>query len=98
MQEEKEEGNDEGIQLETRIDAFELTPTPEPQDYLVYNDEVVAYLFKGELPVFADLPTKMRKEARRQIRDRAKKFRIDNGRLFFLDKPPKRPNQVPGVT
>jgi hypothetical protein len=98
MQEEKEEGNSEGIPLETRLGAFELTPTPEPPDYLVDNDKVVAYLFKGELPVFADLSTKKRKEARRQIRDRAKKFRIDNGRLFFLDKPPKRPNQVPGVT
>jgi hypothetical protein len=98
MQEEKEEGNSEGIPLETRLDAFEPTPTSEPQDYLVDNDEVVAYLFRGKLPVFADLSTKKRKEARRQIRDRAKKFRIDNGRLFFLDKPPKRPNQVPGVT
>jgi hypothetical protein len=69
MQEEKEEGNSEGILLETRLNAFELTSTPEPQDYLVDDDEVVAYLFKGELPVFADLSTKKRKEARRQIRD-----------------------------
>jgi hypothetical protein len=98
MQEEREQENSEGIPLETRLDAFELTPTAEPQDYLVDDDEVVAYLFKGKLPVFANLSTKKRKEARRQIQDRAKKFRIDNGRLFFLDKPSKRPNQVPGVT
>jgi hypothetical protein len=97
MQEEKEEENGEGIPIETRLDAFELTPTPEPQDYLVDDEEVVNYLFEGELPAFANLSTKKRKEARRQIRDRAKKFRIDNGRLFFLDKPPKRPNQVSGV-
>jgi hypothetical protein len=38
MQEEKEEENGEGISIETRLDAFELTPTPEPQDYLV-DDE-----------------------------------------------------------
>jgi hypothetical protein len=63
----------------------------------VDHEEVVTYLFEGELPAFANLSTKKRKEARRQIRDRAKKFHIDNGRLFFLDKPPKRPNQVPGV-
>jgi hypothetical protein len=88
----------EGIPAETHLDAFELTPSPEPQDYLVDDDEVTTYLFKGELPAFADLPTKKRKEARRQIRDRAKKFHIADGRLFFLDKPPKRPNQVPGVT
>jgi hypothetical protein len=30
MQEEKQEEGDEGIPLETRLDAFELTPTPEP--------------------------------------------------------------------
>jgi hypothetical protein len=96
MQGEKEE-NGEGLAIETRLDAFELTSTPEPQDYLVDDEEVVTYLFKGELPVFANLSTKKRKEARRQIRDRAKKFRIDNERLFFLDKPPKRPNQVLGV-
>jgi hypothetical protein len=69
-----------------------------PQDYLVDDDEVITYLFKGELPAVVDLSTKNRKEARRHIRDQAKKFHIDNGRLFFLDKPPKRPNQVPGVT
>jgi hypothetical protein len=88
----------EGIPAETHLDAFELTPSPEPQDYLVDDDEVTTYLFKGELPAFAGLPTKKRKEARRQIRDRAKKFHIADGRLFFLDKPPKQPNQVPGVT
>jgi hypothetical protein len=81
MQEEKEEENSEGIPLKERLNAFELTPTPEPQDYVVDDDEVVAYLFEGELPVFADLSTKKRKDARRQIRDRAKKFRIDNGQL-----------------
>jgi hypothetical protein len=97
MQEEKEEENGEGIPIETRLDTFELTPTPEPHDYLVDDEEVVTYLFEGELPAFANLSTKKRKEARRHIRDRAKKFRIDNERLFFLDKPPKRPNQVPGV-
>jgi hypothetical protein len=97
MQGEKAEEDGEAIPLETRLDAFELTPTPEPQDYLVDDDEVVTYLFKGVLPEFVNLSTKKRKEARRQIRDRAKKFRIDNGRLFFLNKPPKRPNQVPGV-
>jgi hypothetical protein len=97
MREERQEENGGRGELETRLDAFELTPTPEPQDYLVDDDEVISYLFKGELPTFANLSTKKRKEARRQIRDRAKKFRIDDGRLFFLDKPPKRPNQVPGV-
>jgi hypothetical protein len=97
MQEERAEKDGEATPLETRLKAFELTPTPEPQDYLMDNEEVVTYLFKGELPGFANLSTKKRKEARRQIRDRAKKFCIDNGRLFFLDKPPKRPNQVPGV-
>jgi hypothetical protein len=94
MQEERAEKDGEAIPLETRLDAFEFTSTPKPLDYLVDDDEVVAYLFKGELPGFANLSTKKRKESSRQIRDRAKKF---NGRLFFLDKPPKRPNQVPGV-
>jgi hypothetical protein len=93
----KERAEKDGEPLKTRLEAFEVTPTPEPQDYLVDDDEVVTYLFKGELPGFANLSTKKRKEARRQIRVRAEKFCIDNGRLFFLDKPPKRPNQVPGV-
>jgi hypothetical protein len=97
MQEKRAEKDGEAIPLETRLEAFELTPTSEPQDYLVNDDEVVTYLFKGELPGFANLSTKKRKEARRQIRDRAKKFCIDNGRLFFLNKPPKWPNQVPGA-
>jgi hypothetical protein len=97
MQEERAEKDGEAIPLETRLEAFELTPTPKPQYYLVDDYEVVTYLFKEELPGFANLSTKKRKEVRRQIRDRAKKFCIDNERLFFLDKPPKRPNQVPGV-
>jgi hypothetical protein len=63
MQEEREEENGEGIPLETRLDAFELTPTPEPQDYLVDDDEVITYLFKGELPAFANLsPRRERKQ------------------------------------
>jgi hypothetical protein len=49
MQKEKEKVNSEGIPLERRLDPFQLTPTPEPQDYLVDDDEVVAYLFKGKL-------------------------------------------------
>jgi hypothetical protein len=69
MQEEKQDESGEGIPLETHLDAFELTPTPEPQDYLVDDDEVITYLFKGELPAFADLSTRKREKARRQIRD-----------------------------
>jgi hypothetical protein len=69
MQDERAEKDGEAIPLKTRLEAFELTPTPEPQDYLVDNDEVVTYLFKGELPGFANLSTKKRKEARRQIQD-----------------------------
>jgi hypothetical protein len=76
MHEEKEEGNSEGIPLETRLDAFELTPTPEPQDYLVDNDEVVAYLFRGELPVFADLSTNKRKEARDKYEIEQRSFEL----------------------
>ena len=44
----------------------------------------------------AEKTAKQRKEARRQIRDRGRQFEFTDGRLWKLDAPPKRVNQVLG--
>ncbi|GAQ91264.1 Ribonuclease H-like superfamily protein with retrovirus polyprotein domain [Klebsormidium nitens] len=68
------EGIEEGPAAETAASAaFDLTnlPLPEPEEYLIEDPQVVAYLCRGQLPDLTELNVKQRKEARRQIRDRA---------------------------
>jgi hypothetical protein len=65
-------------------------------EYLVDDLNVVRYVFDDELPTYPEMTPKARMEARRQIRDRAKKFEVQDGRLFHIDKSPARRNQTPG--
>jgi hypothetical protein len=69
---------------------------PAPSEYLVDDPDVIRYVFDNELPTYPEMTPKARKEARRQIRDRAKNFEVQDGRLFHIDKPPARRNQTPG--
>jgi hypothetical protein len=69
---------------------------PAPSEYLVDDPNVIRYVFDDEMPTYPEITPKARKEARRQIRDRVKKFEVQDGRLFHIDKPPARQNQTPG--
>jgi hypothetical protein len=73
-------------------------PIPAPEDYLLDDKDVARYLFHQELPDYSELPPSLRKEARRQIRDRSRKFAVRDGRLFLVERPPTRQNQVPKPT
>ena len=87
-------GETSAAQLESL--SIEQLPLPEPADYLVGDTEVVDWLCFKKMPVFAEKTPKQRKEARRQIRNRSSRFEYQDGRLWKLDAPPKRANQVQG--
>ena len=76
--------------------TLEQFSPPKPEDFLVGDAEVVNWLCYGKMPEFAEKTAKQRKEARRQIRDRGRQFEFTDGRLWKLDAPPKRVNQVLG--
>jgi hypothetical protein len=69
---------------------------PAPSEYVVHDPDVIKYVFDDELPTYSEMTLKARKEANRQIRDRPKKFEVQDGRLFHIDKPPFRRNQTLG--
>ena len=81
-----------------QLEAFSLEdlPLPEPEHFLCGDAEVIEWLCRGQMPPFGEMTAKQRKEARRQIRDRAKRFLYEGNRLWKLDAPPKRKNQVQG--
>ncbi|GAQ93000.1 protein with retrovirus polyprotein and Retrovirus zinc finger-like domains [Klebsormidium nitens] len=91
----RDNSNEAGAaQMETF--SQEHLPRPEPEHFLCGNAEVIDWLCRGQLPAFKEMMAKQRKEARRQIRDGARCFLFEEGRLWKLDAPPKRKNQVQG--
>jgi hypothetical protein len=85
--------------MESTVAAAPVTferQRPAPSEYLVDDPDVIRYVFDDELPTYPEMTPKARKKAKRQIQDRAKKFEVQDGRLFHIDKPPARRNQTPG--
>ena len=77
---------------------FSQFPTPDLMDYVTGDPDVAYFLKTGTLPTFSDRATNARREARRQIRDRARMYHLEGNRLYRLSRPKAQHNQPPPPT